>query len=117
MLAVSVVSCPWKLSKISSPPPPPLGIELMSYPPLWASNYLGIIEFLISDDERAKRLRSEYVFKVIPMLNPDGVFLGNYRCSLLGADLNRHWLAPSAWAQPTLYAVKNLLLRYNANSV
>ncbi|VDM38552.1 unnamed protein product [Toxocara canis] len=75
----------------------------------------GIIDFLVSDDERAKRLRSEYVFKLVPMLNPDGVYLGNYRCSLIGCDLNRHWLAPSSWAQPTLYATKNLLLRYNAN--
>uniref|UniRef100_A0A0M3IEG8 Cytosolic carboxypeptidase 6 n=1 Tax=Ascaris lumbricoides TaxID=6252 RepID=A0A0M3IEG8_ASCLU len=77
----------------------------------------GIIEYLISDDERAKRLRSEYVFKLVPMLNPDGVYLGNYRCSLMGSDLNRHWQAPSQWAQPTIYATKNLLLRYNANPV
>ena len=25
------------------------------------------------------------------MLNPDGVINGNYRCSLLGYDLNRVW--------------------------
>lgn len=38
-----------------------------------------------------------------------GVANGNYRCSYLGFDLNRHWLAPSAWAQPEILSVKNLV--------
>ena len=49
------------------------------------------------------------------MLNPDGVALGNYRCSLMGFDLNRHWTDPSRWAHPTLEATKALLLEYNDN--
>uniref|UniRef100_A0A8B9VZL1 BEN domain containing 5 n=1 Tax=Bos mutus grunniens TaxID=30521 RepID=A0A8B9VZL1_BOSMU len=48
------------------------------------------------------------------MLNPDGVYLGNYRCSLMGFDLNRHWLDPSPWAHPTLHGVKQLIIQmYN----
>lgn len=39
----------------------------------------GILDFLVSDTETAIELRNKYVFKVIPMLNPDGVILGNYR--------------------------------------
>ncbi len=39
----------------------------------------GIMHFLTSDCEDAKLLRRKYVFKVIPMLNPDGVINGNYR--------------------------------------
>ena len=34
---------------------------------------------------------------------------GNYRCSYLGFDLNRHWLTPSAWAQPEILSVKTLV--------
>lgn len=49
----------------------------------------GILEFLVSEDEVAKYLRNNFVFKIIPMLNPDGVIVGNYRCSLSGLDLNR----------------------------
>lgn len=49
----------------------------------------GVIEFLVSDDAKAQFLRDAYVFKIIPMLNPDGVIVGNYRCSLIGQDLNR----------------------------
>lgn len=38
-----------------------------------------------------------------------GVVNGNYRCSYLGFDLNRHWLTPSAWAQPEILSVKTLV--------
>jgi murein tripeptide amidase MpaA len=49
----------------------------------------GLIEFLMSDEEEAIVLREKYVFKIVPMLNPDGVIVGNYRTSLGGHDLNR----------------------------
>ena len=49
----------------------------------------GTLEFLISEEEGAKYLRNNFVFKIVPMLNPDGVIIGNYRCSLSGQDLNR----------------------------
>ena len=51
----------------------------------------GVIDFLISDHEKAKYLRDHVVFKIIPMMNPDGVIHGHYRTSLSGADLNRRW--------------------------
>jgi murein tripeptide amidase MpaA len=49
----------------------------------------GFIKFLMSDHEDAVSLRERFVFKIIPMLNPDGVIVGNYRSSLGGYDLNR----------------------------
>ena len=30
-------------------------------------------------------------FRIVPMLNPDGVVLGNYRTGILGEDLNRQF--------------------------
>jgi murein tripeptide amidase MpaA len=44
----------------------------------------GVLDYLVSDDAKAIFLRDTYVFKIIPMLNPDGVIVGNYRCSLSG---------------------------------
>ena len=29
------------------------------------------------------------MFKIVPMVNPDGVVLGNFRNSFAGADINR----------------------------
>jgi hypothetical protein len=34
----------------------------------------------MSDEEVAKKLRDLFVFKIVPMQNPDGVIVGNYRC-------------------------------------
>lgn len=54
----------------------------------------GIIDFLVGDSKEAVLLRERFVFKIVPMLNPDGVIHGNYRCSLSGNDLNRKWKNP-----------------------
>lgn len=42
------------------------------------------------------------------MLNPDGVIVGNYRCSLGGQDLNRQWILPNTKFAPEIYAVKEV---------
>lgn len=62
----------------------------------------------------AKILRDNFVFKIIPMLNPDGVINGNYRCSLAGCDLNRRWKAPSKMIHPTVYYSKKLIKNLHA---
>ena len=69
----------------------------------------GLIEFLLSSDPIAVKLRDQYVFKIIPMLNPDGVVYGNYRCSLLGFDLNRRWAQPNKHFDPTIYYTKKMM--------
>ena len=69
----------------------------------------GVIEFLVSDNEKAQNLRDAFVFKIIPMLNPDGVILRNYRCGLSGVDLNRQWADPSEKRVPTIFHLKRLI--------
>ncbi|NXL91953.1 CBPC4 carboxypeptidase, partial [Alectura lathami] len=69
----------------------------------------GTLEFLVSSDPIADLLRKCFIFKIVPMLNPDGVINGNHRCSLSGDDLNRQWLTPSSQLHPTIYHTKGLL--------
>jgi murein tripeptide amidase MpaA len=49
----------------------------------------GFISFLCGNSKIAKILRHNIIFKIVPMLNPDGVALGNYRTGLSGKDFNR----------------------------
>ncbi|KAG8431546.1 hypothetical protein GDO86_018315, partial [Hymenochirus boettgeri] len=73
----------------------------------------GFLDFILSDSPDAQLLRDTFIFKVVPMLNPDGVIVGNYRCSLSGRDLNRNYKSmlkdsfPCIWY--TLAMVKRLL--------
>jgi hypothetical protein len=69
----------------------------------------GILEFLTSEDPDAKLLRKVFIFKIIPMLNPDGVIHGNYRCSLSGSDLNRCYSETYPTVHPTITALKSVL--------
>ena len=68
----------------------------------------GILDFLVSEIEEAKQLRDKYVFKIIPILNPDGVVIGNYRCSLSGQDLNRQWIGATSRVFPEIYYTKHM---------
>jgi murein tripeptide amidase MpaA len=69
----------------------------------------GAIDFLLSEAIEARILREKFIFKIIPMLNPDGVINGNYRCSLAGADLNRRWKTPSKILFPEVFETKKMM--------
>jgi murein tripeptide amidase MpaA len=71
----------------------------------------GLIQYLLSSDEIAVNLRRNCIFKIVPMLNPDGVINGSHRCSLAGIDLNRQWKDPSRVLSPTIFWSK-LLCRF-----
>jgi hypothetical protein len=75
------------------------------------SSYLieYLIEFLVSNNPTARLLRENFIFKIVPMLNIDGVINGNYRCNLAAVDLNRQWLEPSKKYHPTIYHTKQLI--------
>lgn len=77
----------------------------------------GVLKFLSSEDKIAAELRRTFVIKIIPMLNPDGVVLGNYRCSMAGLDLNRQYRKPSKQITPSVYHIKQLLLSFPRHRV
>ncbi|CAL8068339.1 unnamed protein product [Calicophoron daubneyi] len=73
---------------------------------------LGLVRFLTSNTAEAKELRKRFVFLLVPMLNPDGVIIGNYRCSLTGRDLNRNYRHPHKDAFPTAWHMRSLVQNY-----
>ncbi|KAK6730401.1 hypothetical protein RB195_007084 [Necator americanus] len=70
----------------------------------------GILESLLTSvDPRIEELRSRFVLKIVPILNPDGVINGSHRCSLSGVDLNRVWDKPSRMLHPEIYHSKAII--------
>ncbi|MEE6499192.1 hypothetical protein FKM82_003352 [Ascaphus truei] len=71
----------------------------------------GFLDFLLSDSPDAHLLRDTFIFKVVPMLNPDGVIVGNYRCSLSGRDLNRNYRSMLKDSFPCIWHTRAMIKR------
>ncbi|XP_050422102.1 uncharacterized protein LOC126834319 [Adelges cooleyi] len=69
----------------------------------------GAIEFLCSDSITAKKAKDTYVFKIVPMLNVEGVINGCHRCGLTNEDLNRKWNAPDPKLHPEIFHARGIL--------
>nr|XP_022332492.1 cytosolic carboxypeptidase 2-like isoform X21 [Crassostrea virginica] len=69
----------------------------------------GLLDYITSSDHTAHELRNRFIFKVVPMLNPDGVIVGNYRCSLAARDLNRNYRHPRKESFPTVWFTKSMM--------
>ena len=51
----------------------------------------GALRFITSEDPKAAELRDRFIFKFIPMMDPDGCATGKVRFNANGYDVNRHW--------------------------
>ena len=73
----------------------------------------GAMDFLMGESDEAKYLRDNFIFKIIPMINVDGVICGNTRTSLSGCDLNRRWSNPNILLHPEIFYAKELIIDFS----
>ncbi|MDR9419783.1 M14 family metallopeptidase [Gracilimonas sp.] len=93
---------------------PVLAIVGRQHPPE-VTGYLASLHFLeelTSGSELAKEFRQTFVIKAFPMLNPDGVDLGQWRHNAGGVDLNRDW---NNFNQPETQTVRDALFPIKEN--
>lgn len=78
------------------------------------SGYLGyqrFVEEILNSSELAKKFRRNFDIVCIPMINPDGIYEGNWRHNLAGVDLNRDW---DSFKQPETKAVRDFVENINS---
>lgn len=73
----------------------------------------GMIYYLVSEKAEAVEARKRFVFKLIPMMNPDGVFNGVSRYNSEMEDLNNIWFSEDKM-QPEVKGVQNWLEKWTA---
>ena len=56
-------------------------------------------------------LLDSFVFKIVPLLNPDGVARGYWRFDTNGLNLNRFYKDPTQESHPTIMAAKTAVLK------
>ena len=56
----------------------------------------GFVQWLLSGSPEAEVLLDHALVELCPMVNPDGVFLGNYRTNANSSNLENEWAAPYA---------------------
>jgi len=68
-------------------------IQALQHPGEDAGAYLieGMIQYLLSADSMTSVILKDIVFVFVPMVNPDGCYVGNTRYSSLMGDLNNQW--------------------------
>ncbi|CAI2386922.1 unnamed protein product [Moneuplotes crassus] len=70
----------------------------------------GFLDLLMDkENPHSASLLNNFVFKIVPALNPDGIYRGYYRLDTLGQNLNREYLEPDPLVCPTTHSVKSIL--------
>ena len=76
-----------------------------------AAALFAFVDELLGASPLARRFRNDYNITIIPLLNPDGVEMGNWRLNANGIDLNRDW---GPFTQPETQLMRDELVRIDA---
>lgn len=70
--------------------------------------FTGMLNYFLQykQNQQIQLLLDNFVFVMVPMINPDGVSRGHYRVDSLGQNLNRFYMNPTIQDQPSVYAIR-----------
>lgn len=72
----------------------------------------GLVSWLGSGTPLAEALMDATILHIVPMPNPDGVFVGNYRTTSTSVNLEEQWSAPYASTVPEIVAMRTRIEQY-----
>ena len=72
----------------------------------------GFVAWLRGGDPMAAVLLDQALIEIVPMANPDGVFLGNYRTNANSVNLENQWSAPYSSTVPEIVALRTAIEGY-----
>ncbi len=72
----------------------------------------GLVDWLCTNDPYAASLLDRAIVTIVPMANPDGVFLGNYRVNANSVNLEDEWAAPYNSSQPEIIALRSKIEQF-----
>ena len=114
-----------RAQRITNPEKPAQGkrvVWLMIRQHAWesGSSFLGegAVHWMLSGDPEAVAYRNRVIFKVFPMMDPDGCAEGGVRFNRNGYDLNRNWDAVNITSSddhrrmPEIFAAKKAMFQW-----
>jgi murein tripeptide amidase MpaA len=72
----------------------------------------GALRFLLSDSPESEKLRRTVIWKILPMMDPDGVASGAVRFNENGYDVNRNWDAVDERLMPEIAAARRAIFSW-----
>ncbi|MFC1660066.1 M14-type cytosolic carboxypeptidase [Gemmatimonadota bacterium] len=75
----------------------------------------GLLRWFLSERLQAAELRRLGILYMVPFMNPDGVWHGNYRVNTVGANLNREWANQNPATAPSVAATAAQVRDYVAS--
>ena len=72
----------------------------------------GLIQFLLGGSPEAEILLDRLILDIVPMANPDGVALGNYRTNSQSSNLENEWASPYNSTQREIIALRTRIEQF-----
>jgi hypothetical protein len=72
----------------------------------------GAVRTLIGSSSAAVKLRQDYIWKIFPLCDPDGVVRGGVRFNQKGFDLNRNWDVVDPVRMPEITVQRDAVKRW-----